>query len=131
MMNKTFESSAIYRIEYELIKNVKDFRTKRGWSQRTLSNKMGFAETFVGKCEAIDQPEKYNLRHIGLLKQIFGFSSLDDLFPNGLPKDELIKVQYKKVPKFKTDGTYSKFFDTEIIKIIVVKRATKVKSNKS
>ncbi|MEO2069864.1 MAG: hypothetical protein ABGW99_00815 [Zunongwangia sp.] len=126
-MSKVFESSAIYKIEYELIKNVKNFRLERGWSQRTL----GISETFVGKCEAIDQPEKYNLRHINILKEVFNFESLDDLYPDGLPKDQLIKLRYKKVPKLKVDGTYSKFFETEVIKTIIMNESTKVKSNNS
>ncbi|WP_417359643.1 XRE family transcriptional regulator [Galbibacter sp.] len=130
-MKDVFESSAIYRIEYELILNIKDFRLKRGWSQRTLSGKMGFAETFVGKCEAIDQPEKYNLRHLRILKTVFGFSCLDDLFPNGLPDDELIKVKYKKIPKVKKDGTISKLSDTVVVDIVVVEGGTKIKSNKA
>ena len=130
-MKDVFESSAIYRIEYELILNIKNFRLKRGWSQRTLSDKMGFAETFVGKCEAIDQPEKYNLRHIRILKTVFGFYSLDDLFPDGLPEDELIKVKYKKVPKVKKDGTISKFSETVVVDVVVVEAGTKMKSNKT
>lgn len=130
-MSQVFESSAIYKIEYELIKNVKNFRLERGWSQRTLSKNMGLSETFVGKCEAIDQPEKYNLRHINILKEVFNFESLDDLYPDGLPKDQLIKLRYKKVPKLKVDGTYSKFFETEVIKTIIMNDSTKVKSNNS
>jgi len=130
-MKVVFESSAIYRIEYELILNIKDFRLKRGWSQRTLSDKMGFTETFVGKCEAIDQPEKYNLRHLRILKTVFGFSSLDELFPDGLPEDELIKVKYEKIPKVKMDGTISKLSETVVVDVVVVEDETKVKSNKT
>lgn len=130
-MKEVFESLAIYRIEYELILNIKNLRLERGWSQRKLSDKMGLSETFVGKCEAIDQPEKYNLRHISILKTIFDFSSLDDLFPNGLPSDELIKVKYKKVPQIKKDGTISKLSDTVVVDIVVVEEGTKVKSNKA
>ena len=130
-MKVVFESSAIYRIEYELILNIKDFRLKRGWSQRTLSDKMGFTETFVGKCEAIDQPEKYNLRHLRILKTVFGFSSLDELFPDGLPEDELIKVKYEKIPKVKKDGTISKLSETVVVDVVVVEDETKVKSNKT
>ena len=129
-MTYIFETNAIYRVEYELILNVQKFRSERGWSQRVLSEKMGFVKTFVGKCESLAQPEKYNLRHIGILKKVFGFGSLDQLFPNGIPKDELIKIRYKKVPKIKTDGTPSNFFDTEVVEIVVVDEETKSRSNK-
>src|SRR5690606_108982 len=106
-MNTIYHSKSIYRAEYELISNVKALRNERGWSQITLSEKMGFVETFVGKCESLDQVQKYNLRHIGILKSVFELNSLDDLFPNGIPKDELIIIRYKKVRKTKADGTPS------------------------
>ncbi|NGM62683.1 XRE family transcriptional regulator [Sphingobacterium sp. SGG-5] len=129
-MSKFHESKAIYRIEYELILNVQKFRGERGWSQRVLSGKMGLAEAFVGNCESLDQDQKYNLRHIGILKKVFGFKSLDDLFPNGIPKDEQIVIRYKKVPKKKADGTPSKLMENEVMEIVVVDAETKAKGNK-
>jgi len=128
-MDDILETRSIYLIEYQLIENVKQLRLNRGWSQETLSLKMGFVETFVGKCESLKQPEKYNLRHIGILKKVFGFKSLDDLFPKGIPKDELVKIRYKKVPRIKSDGTPSKFTDNQVIDIVVVEEKTKSKSN--
>ncbi|UIR57331.1 helix-turn-helix domain-containing protein [Sphingobacterium sp. SRCM116780] len=125
-----FESKSIYRIEYELIKKVKELRLENGWSQTVLSDKMGFAETFVGKCESIEQPEKYNLRHLVILSAVFNVKGLNDFFPNGLPEDELIKIRYKKVPKLKADGTASKLSDSEIVEIVVAEEETKSKSNK-
>lgn len=129
-MSETYQTKAIFRIEYELICNIKDFREDRGWSQEVLSAKMGFAEKFVGKCESLDQPEKYNLRHSGILKKVFNFESLDDLFPNGIPKDEQIVIHYKKVPKKKADGTDSKLMENVIIEIVVVDAETKAEGNK-
>lgn len=129
-MVEIFETNAIYRIEYQLIINVQKFRDKRKWSQRTLSGKMHFAETFVGKCESLDQPEKYNLRHIGILKKVFGFKSLDELFPGGIPEDEQIVIRYKKVPKKKADGTFSKLMENEVVEIVVVDAETKAEGNK-
>lgn len=130
LMTKIYQTKTIFRIEYELILNVKTFRDQRGWSQQVLSEKMGFAETFVGKCESLDQPEKYNLRHIGILKRLFGFENLDDLFPNGLPEDEQIVIRYKKVPKKKADGTPSKLMENEVVEIVVVDAETKAEGNK-
>jgi len=129
-MSDIFETNAIYRIEYQLIVNVQQFREDRGWSQRILSGKMGFTETFVGKCESLDQEEKYNLRHIGILKRVFGFESLDEFFPNGIPKDEQIVIRYKKVPKKKADGSDSKIMENVIIEIVVVDGETKAEVNK-
>lgn len=130
LMGKIYETSAIYRIEYELMINIQNFRDERGWSQRVLSEKMGFTEAFVGKCESLDQPEKYNLRHIGILKKVFGFKSLDDLFPEGIPKDEQIIIKYIKEPKKKADGTPSKLMVNKVIEIVVVDAETKAKGNK-
>ena len=129
-MVKIYHTKAIFRIEYELICNVKDLRHDKGWSQEVLSGKMGFAEKFVGKCESLDQPEKYNLRHIGILKKVFGLKSLDDLFPKGIPKDEQIVIRYKKVPKKKADGTPSKLMENEVVEIVVVDADTKAEGNK-
>lgn len=130
-MSKIYESKAIHRIEYQLILNVKEFRSDRGWSQQVLSGKMGFAETFVGKCESLDQPEKYNLRHIGILKRVFGFESLDKFFPDGIPADEQIVIRYKKVPREKNDGSVSKLKENVVVEIVVVDAETKAEVNKA
>lgn len=129
-MDKIYKTKAIFRIEYELIFNIKDLRVERGWSQEVLSGKMGLAENFVGKCESLDQPEKYNLRHMGILKKVFGSKSLDDLFPNGIPEDEQIVIQYIKVPKKKADGTDSKLMENVVVEIVVVEAETKAEGNK-
>lgn len=127
-MIKIYQTKAIFRIEYELILNIKTLR--KGWSQEALSRKMGLAENFVGKCESLDQPEKYNLRHLGILKKVFAFKSLDDFFPDGIPKDEQIIIRYKKVPKKKADGSDSKLMDNVVVEIVVVDGETKAEVNK-
>lgn len=131
IMTAIYQTKAIFRIEYELILNVKAFREKKGWSQELLSGKMLFAVNFVGKCESLDQPEKYNLRHIGILKRVFGFESLDEFFPNGIPKDEQIVIRYKKVRKMKTDNTPSKIMENVVVEIVVVDGETKAEVNKA
>ena len=130
-MSEIRQTKAIFRIEYELILNVKAFREKRGWSQELLSSKMLFAKNFVGKCESLDQPEKYNLRHIGILKRVFGFQSLDEFFPDGIPADEQIVIRYKKVPKKKNDGTDSKVMENVVVEIVAVDGETKAEVNKA
>ncbi|MNL56709.1 hypothetical protein D3C87_1802210 [compost metagenome] len=129
-MEQIFETNAIFRIEYELIINIQNFRGKRGWSQRVLSAKMDLAEAFVGKCESLDQPEKYNLRHLAILKEVFGFKSLDEFFPHGIPKDEQIIIRYKKEPKNKADGSLSKLMDNVVIEIVVADGESKAQVNK-
>lgn len=129
-MNKILESDTIYQIEYDLIKSVKALREKKGWSQRELSRKLGYAESFVGKCESINQPDKYNLVHLVKLKEVFDLPSLDCLFPNGMPEHKLVKIQYKKQPKVKKDGTQSKLSETVEVKIFEVKEDTKAVGNK-
>jgi transcriptional regulator with XRE-family HTH domain len=129
-MIEIYQTKAIFRIEYELICNIKALREEKGWSQEALSEKMGFAIKFVGKCESLDQPEKYNLRHMGILKKVFGLNSLDDFFPNGIPEDEQIVIHYKKVPKKKADGTESKLMENVVVKIVVVEAETKAEGNK-
>ncbi|MEN5436589.1 hypothetical protein ABE545_23360 [Sphingobacterium faecium] len=70
------------------------------------------------------------MRHLGILKKVFGFKSLDDFFPNGMPKDEQIIIRYKKKPKKKADGTDSKLMVNVIVEIIVVDGNTKAEVNK-
>src|SRR5690554_2766641 len=120
LMDKIYESNPMYRIEFELIEKVKRLRIERGWSQRTLSKKMGFAQSFVGKVESLSQPEKYNLRHLNILKKVFSLDTLDDLFPSILPKDELIVIKYKKVSKINKDGTVSKIVEDKVVGIMVM-----------
>ncbi|MEC3879141.1 hypothetical protein [Parapedobacter sp. 10938] len=129
-MSEIYQTKAIFRIEYELILNVKAFREERGWSQEMLSSKMGFAVNFVGKCESLNQPEKYNLRHIGILKRVFGFESLDEFFSDGIPKDEQVVIRYKKVPKMKADDTPSKIMENVVVEFVVVDGETKAEVNK-
>lgn len=119
-MNEVFNSEPLYRIEFELIEKVRELRKEKGWSQRTLSQKMGFVESFVGKVESLNQPEKYNLRHLNILKKVFSLDTLDDLFPAKLPKDELIVIKYKKVSKINKDGTVSKNTEDKVVGIMVV-----------
>jgi len=82
--------------------------------------KMGFAESFVGKVESLSQPEKYNLKHLIILKTIFSLPTLDDLFPKKLPNDELIVIKYTKVPKKNKNGTPSKNTEDHVEKILIV-----------
>jgi len=119
-MNEIYISQALYRVEFEVIEKVKELRKSKGWSQRTLSNKMGFSESFVGKAESLSQPEKYNLRHLIILKKIFSLKTLDDLFPKELPNDDLIVIKYTKVLKQNKNGTPSKNTEDRIEEIIIV-----------
>jgi len=119
-MNEIYISESLYRVEFDLIEKVKELRKSKGWSQRTLSKKMGFAESFVGKVESLSQPEKYNLRHLIILKTIFSLPTLDDLFPEKLSNDELIVIKYTKVPKKNKNGTPSKNTEDHVEEIIVV-----------
>lgn len=130
-MEDIYKSKAILRLEYELMLTVRDLRIDRGWSQEVLSDKMRLAVTFVSKCESLGHPEKYNLRHLVILKQVFGLKSLDDLFPTGIPADEQIIIRYKKVPKKKADGTDSKLFETVVVDIVLAEEETKAASNKN
>lgn len=130
IMEEIYETKAIYRLEYELMLNARNLRIDKGLSQEDLSTKMGFVDTFVGKCESLNQPEKYNLRHFIKLKQALELDSLEDLFPNGYPADEQIIIHYKKVPKKKVDGTDSKLFDSVVVDITIAPEDTKAKSNK-
>lgn len=114
---KEFYTKPISKIDYDLILNVKRLRELNNWSQRTLSKKMGLALTFIGKVESLSQPEKYNIRHLNLLIKAFDFKTMDQIFPNKMPVQDLVIITYKKVPKIKKDGIPSKFYEEVVVKI--------------
>lgn len=116
-MANTFKSNPIYSVEFELIEGVKALRIKENWSQRELSKKMGFAESFVGKVESYSQDEKYNLRHMVILKEIFSLKSFDQLFLSVPTNDEMIIVEYEQVPMIKKDGTEGKKLIDKLVRI--------------
>lgn len=124
-MEELLESNPMYRIEYELIEKIKELRIEKGWSQEKLSENMGLFKTFVSNCEALGEDQKYNLRHLGIFKKLFGLNSLDDLFPNGIPADEQIIIRYKKEPKIKADGTESKLFKNVVVDVILASNKEK------
>lgn len=117
MSNKVFETE-LNLIDFHIIMEVKRLRKRFSYSQRGLSKKMGVTSTFVGKCESLGQPEKYNLRHLIRLKSIFNLRYLDDFFPEGFPDDKHILVRYVKTEREKLDGTLSKIREDTVIEIL-------------
>ncbi|SFJ34871.1 hypothetical protein SAMN04487893_10643 [Myroides guanonis] len=111
----------MYSVEFELIEGVKALRIKHNWSQRKLSKKMGFAESFVGKVESYSQDEKYNLRHMVILKSIFVLKSFDKLFLSTSLNDEMVVIEYEQVPMIKKDGTVGKKLIDKVVKVIPYK----------
>ncbi|WP_316799063.1 XRE family transcriptional regulator [Pedobacter frigidisoli] len=86
-------------------------------SQRSLSVDMKLSKSFVGKVEALGQPEKYSVRHLWLIKDALKLEDIKDIFEGISVKHDLIEIVYEKIPKLNKDGKESKQFDEKVIEI--------------
>ncbi|MEQ7802052.1 helix-turn-helix transcriptional regulator [Pedobacter sp. ASV1-7] len=111
---KTIEMS---ELDYRLILHIKGLRESRGLSQIELSHRMGLSSGFIGKVELITAPDKYSIRHLKLLADIFKVKNFADLFPSKMPAHDMIRLTLKITNDIKKDGTPSKKKITEVIKI--------------
>jgi transcriptional regulator with XRE-family HTH domain len=110
-------STEISQLDYEIILKVRELREKKGLSQRDLSEKMKLSKSFVGKVEALGQPDKYSIRHLNLITKALGLTSITKLIPNGIQEHDLIQIIYEKIPKLNKDGKESKQLEERIIEI--------------
>jgi transcriptional regulator with XRE-family HTH domain len=117
-------STTISKLDHEVILLVRALREKRGFSQRDLSEKMKLSKSFVGKVEALGQPDKYSLRHLNLIAKALNIASVKTLIPSGIQKYDMVEIIYEKVSKLNKDGSQSKQFDERIIEIREIKKQT-------
>lgn len=117
-------STIISQLDYEIILKVKALREIRGLSQRDLSEEMKLSKSFVGKVEALGQPDKYSIRHLNLIAKALKVKSVVELIPSGIQQHDMIKVTYEKVSKLNKDGSESKQFEERIIEIKAIEKQT-------
>ena len=110
-------SVKISKLDYEIINQVRELREKNDLSQRDLSQLMNLSKSFVGKVEALGQPDKYSIRHLTLIAKALKLKSLYELLPRSIPEEDIIEIIYRKVPKINKDGRKSKQFGERILKI--------------
>ena len=65
------------KIDKFVIARVKEKRVELGYTQITLSQKLGMSDSFVGHVETPRRRAKYNLNHINALARIFKCSPKD------------------------------------------------------
>lgn len=65
------------KIDKFVIARVKEKRVELGYTQITLSQKLGMSDSFVGHVETPRRRAKYNLHHINALARIFKCSPKD------------------------------------------------------
>lgn len=116
-MGKNTNYIIISELDYLIIEKVRTLRIKKNLSKQELSKKMGVAVGFVGKVETLSLRDKYNIRHLGLIANIFELKSVRDLLPEKLPKYDLVKIVYTKTPKTNKDGSESKQMEEKVIRI--------------
>lgn len=114
------ERIIISELDYLVIARVNELRLKKRISQRDLSELMGLSKSFVGKVESLGQPEKYSIRHLTLIAKALKLKSTRELLPTTINENDLIEIEYEKVPKLKKDGMPSKQFDERVTKITKV-----------
>ncbi|QIL40622.1 helix-turn-helix transcriptional regulator [Pedobacter sp. HDW13] len=117
-----YNSTIISQLDYEIILKVKTLREKRELSQRDLSEEMNLSKSFVGKVEALGQPDKYSIRHLNLIAKALKLKSVAELIPNGIQAHDMIEIIYEKVPKLNKDGGQSKQFEERIIEVKEIKK---------
>ncbi|MCX3263702.1 helix-turn-helix domain-containing protein [Pedobacter agri] len=110
-------STIISQLDYEIILKVKVLREKCELSQRDLSEKMNLSKSFVGKVEALGQPDKYSIRHLNLIAKALMLKSVAQLIPRGIQSHDMVEIIYEKVPKLNKDGSESRQFEEKIIQI--------------
>lgn len=90
-MQKKFEFT-LSQFDYDFINHIKILRNSRGFSQESLSLKMGLAKSFVGNVENFKEKHKYSTRHIALLAKAFDFKNISELMKLPIPEYDMIKV---------------------------------------
>jgi|SRR5690606_9858462 len=113
-------SVKLSKLDYEIINRVRELREQKGISQRDLSGLMNLSKSFVGKVEALGQPDKYSIRHLTLIARALKLESLADLLPRSIPDEDIIEIIYEKRPKLTKNGHESKQLEEEIIEIRTV-----------
>jgi len=100
-------STKISALDYEIILKVKELREGKNMSQRDLSEKMKLSKSFVGKVEALGQPDKYSIRHLTLIAKALQLNSLNQLIPKSIPSWDIIEIQYEKISKVNNNSNNS------------------------
>ncbi|TCD07670.1 XRE family transcriptional regulator [Pedobacter frigidisoli] len=113
----------ISEIDYNVILNVKKLREERGISQRELSELMTLSQSFVGKAEALGQPEKYSLRHLRLIAKALSLDSIKEIMPPSVPENDMIEITYEKVSRINERGVVGKKVEDKVISIKATERS--------
>lgn len=104
-------------LDYRLILHIKNLRENHNLTQIELSHKMGLSSGFVGKVELLTVPDKYSVRHLKLLADVFKFKNFSEMLPPKVPVNDMIRLTLRITYNTKRDGTLSKKKITEVIKI--------------
>jgi len=82
---------------------------------------MKLSSGFIGKVELLTSPDKYSIRHLKLLADIFESKKIGDIFPDVIPTNDLVVLTVRITNNLKKDGSVSKKKLSEVIKIEPVK----------
>jgi transcriptional regulator with XRE-family HTH domain len=85
----------ISELDLYIIDKVRELRGRKKpyMSQVELSQRMGFAEGYVGKVENFSSNAKYNIRKLHQLAKALDLNSYCDLLPNTILENDLLFVK--------------------------------------
>lgn len=94
----------ISELDLFIIDKVRELRgnSKNYVSQVELSQRMGFAEGYVGKVENFSSSTRYNIRKIHLIAKALELTSYADLLPENIMRNDMLLLKLK-VNKQKND----------------------------
>lgn len=87
----------ISELDLFIIDKVRELRgnSKNYISQVELSQRMGFAEGYVGKVENFSSSTRYNIRKIHLIARALELTSYTDLLPTNILRNDMLLLKLK------------------------------------
>ncbi|KUJ56388.1 hypothetical protein [Chryseobacterium aquaticum] len=87
----------ISEIDLYVIDKVREYRGKNVpyISQVELSQRMGYADGYVGKVENYSSNTRYNIRKLNLLAKALGLNSPREIIPNNVLNNDLLFLKLK------------------------------------
>ncbi|MFY1047510.1 transcriptional regulator [Chryseobacterium sp. GP-SGM7] len=87
----------ISEIDLYVIDKVREYRGKNipYISQVELSQRMGYADGYVGKVENYSSNTRYNIRKLNLLAKALGLNSSREILPNNILQNDLLFLKLK------------------------------------
>ena len=109
----------ISQIDFYVIERIRELRVKSTpyVDQVELSQRIGVSEGYIGQIENPKSRAKYNLRMIAKAARALNLKSYQEIFPNEILTDDLVKIRLKllksnkKKHEIESNGNIKKRFE--------------------